>query len=179
MTRRCAAPSLAARKMLKLTVTAETSATPEQVLADAGTDFSAHRAKVWPNVTVKRLEVHELGDSYAEVTEGATGIAWFAWERSRYDWSRPGTVKQTVLDSNVLEPGSTWELCVAPRDGGGSDLQLTFELRFRREATGRVAAALNHIAGRLGFGWMLRSALKEVERAPARSTGPDPAKAAA
>jgi len=106
MTRRRAAPSLAARKMLKLTVTAETSATPEQVLAGAGTDFSAHRAKVWPNVTVKRLEVHELGDSYAEVTEGAT-------------------------------------------------------------------------AGGLGFGWMLRSALKEVERAPARSTGPDPAKAAA
>src|SRR5205823_4917498 len=79
MTRRRAAPSLAARKMLKLTVTAETSATPEQVLAGAGTDFSAHRAKVWPNVTVKRLELHELGDSYAEVTEGATGIAWFAW----------------------------------------------------------------------------------------------------
>jgi hypothetical protein len=26
----------------------------------------------------KRLAVHERGDSYAEVTEAATGIAWFA-----------------------------------------------------------------------------------------------------
>jgi hypothetical protein len=42
------------------------------------------------------------------VTEGATGIAWFAWERTRYDWSRPGIVEQTVLDSNVVEPGSIW-----------------------------------------------------------------------
>src|SRR5438045_3132462 len=54
---------------LRVTVGAETSASPEQVLA-AARDFSAHRAQIWPNVETKRLEVHERGDTWAEVTEG-------------------------------------------------------------------------------------------------------------
>jgi hypothetical protein len=53
-------------------------------------------------VTTRKLEVHERGANFAEVTEDATGIARWFWERSRYDWSEPATVKQTVLDSNVL-----------------------------------------------------------------------------
>jgi hypothetical protein len=135
------------------------------VLALAGTDFSAHRAKIWPNVTAKRLEVHERGDDYVEVTEGATGIARFAWERSRYDWSEPGTVKQTVIDSNVLEPGSTWGLRITPRDGGGSNVEMTLERRFRRGPAGRFASMLNHLAGRPGWGFYLRKTLKAVARA--------------
>ena len=67
------------REVLNIAVTAETSASPEEVLALAGTDFSACRAEIWPNVTTRRLEVHRQGDGFAEVTEGATGIAWFAW----------------------------------------------------------------------------------------------------
>ena len=59
--------------MLRITVKAQTSATPEQVLAIAGTDFSAARATVWPNVTTRKLDVHERGANFAEVTEGATG----------------------------------------------------------------------------------------------------------
>jgi hypothetical protein len=43
--------------VLRFTVTATTSASPERVLALAGTDFSADRAKVWSNVAVKRLAV--------------------------------------------------------------------------------------------------------------------------
>jgi hypothetical protein len=113
--------------VLRITVAAATSASPERVLARAGTEFSANRAKVWSNVAVKRLVVHQRGDTYAEVTEGATGIAWFAWERTRYDWSRPGIVEQTVLDSNVLEPGSIWELRVAPGEGGGSEVEMTLQ----------------------------------------------------
>jgi len=165
--------------VLRVTVTAESSASPQQVLALAGTDFSAHRAKIWPNVSEKRLEVHGRGDTHIEVTEGATGIAGFAWERSRYDWSHPGTVKQTVLDSNVLEPGSTWELRVAPRDGGASAVTMTLERRFCRSPAGRFASALNHLAGLRGWGWMLRGMLKAVARASAPSSHADAAKAAA
>jgi len=84
--------------MLTLTVHAQTPASPEQVILLAGTDFSTQRAKVWSNVSKKRLEVHERGDTYADVTESATGIAWFAWERSRYDWSHTGAIRQTVTD---------------------------------------------------------------------------------
>jgi hypothetical protein len=155
--------------VLSITVTAATSASPERVLALAGTDFSADRAKVWSNVAVKRLAVHERGDTYAELTEGATDIAWFAWERSRYDWSRPGIVKQTVLDSNVLEPGSIWELRVAPGEGGGSEVEMTLQRRFRRSPSGAGGYVFNHLAGRRGWAWYLRSALKAVEQTPERS----------
>jgi hypothetical protein len=159
--------------MLHITVTAETIATPEQVLALAGTDFSAHRAKIWANVTEKRLEVHAQGDTHADVTEGGTGIAWFAFERSRYDWSEPGTVKQSVLDSNVLEPGSTWELRVAPRGGGGSTIEMTLKRNFRDSIAGRVGFSLNRLGGRRGWGWYLRSTLKAVERASTETRRPD------
>lgn len=156
--------------MVRITVSAETSALPQKVLALAGTDFSAGRAKIWPNVTEKRLEVHERGETYAEVTEGGTDIARFFWERSRYDWSEPGTVLQTVIDSNVLEPGSMWELRIEP-DNGGSKVEMAVERRFRPGLGGRTAHALNRLGGERLFGWMLRSALSAVERAPARPTG--------
>jgi hypothetical protein len=165
--------------VLRITVTAATSASPEKVLALAGTDFTADRAKVWSNVAVKRLAVHERGDSYAELTEGATGIAWFAWERTRYDWSRPGIVRQTVLDSNVLEPGSIWELRVEPREGVGSEVEMTLQRRFRRCRAGAVAYVFNHVAGRRGWAWYLRGALKAVEQAPDRSGGENASAAAA
>jgi hypothetical protein len=158
-------------EMLRITVRAETSASPEQVIALAGTDFSAHRAKIWANVTQKRLDGHERGDTHVVVTEGETGIASFAWEGSRYDWSEPGTVRQSVLDSNVLEPDSTWELRVAPHDGGGSTIEMTLERSFRRSIAGRVASSLDHLSGRRGWGRYLRSTLMAVERASARSAG--------
>jgi hypothetical protein len=165
--------------MLRVTVKAQTSATPEQVLAIAGTDFSAARATVWPNVTTRKLNVHERGASFAEVTEGATGIARWFWERSRYDWSEPGTVKQTVLDSNVLEPGSRWALRVAPADGGGSQVEMTVERSFRRTFAGRIGHALNRAGGKQGFGWFLHKALKAVERTVDRNAQPETANAAA
>jgi hypothetical protein len=151
--------------MLEINITAETAASPDRVLALAGTDFSDHRAEIWPNVTTRRLEVHERGDSFAVVTEGATGIARFAWERSRYDWSEPGTITQTVLDSNVLEPGSTWQMRVAARDDGGSTVQMRLERSFRRSLAGGYACLLNRAAGSRGWNMFLRQALKAVERA--------------
>jgi hypothetical protein len=41
--------------------------------------------------------VHERGATHVEVTEHGTGPAWFAWERSRYDWSEPDRIRQTYL----------------------------------------------------------------------------------
>ena len=150
--------------MLTLTVRAQTPASPEQVILLAGTDFSAQRAKVWSNVSKKRLEVHERGDTYADVTESATGIAWFAWERSRYDWSHAGAIRQTVTDSNVLMPNSSWELRVTPRDDGGSEVAMTLERRFRGSPAGGFGYVVNHLFGRRGWNWYLRSALRAVEQ---------------
>ena len=151
--------------MLNITVAAESAASPERVLALAGTDFSAHRARVWGNVKEGRLAVHERGATHVEVTEYGTGPAWFAWERSRYDWSQPDRIRQTVIDSNVLQPGSAWELRVRPRQrgGGGGAVEMTFARRFRRSPAGRIGSAFNHLGGRRGWRWYLRQALKAVE----------------
>lgn len=40
------------------------------------------------------------------------------WERLRYDWSQPGSVKGTVTDSNIFKPGSSWEIRATPTNGG-------------------------------------------------------------
>jgi hypothetical protein len=165
--------------MLKITVKEHSSASAEEVLALAGTDFSANRAQIWPNVTTRKLEVHERGETYVDVTEGGTSIARYFWERSRYDWSEPGTVKSSVIDSNVLAAGSTFELRVTPGQGGGSDVEMTLNRDFRRSAAGRMASALNHLGGERLFGSMLRRTLKAVERASADTVQSDIAKAIA
>jgi hypothetical protein len=102
--------------VLEVTTSATTSLTPDEVIA-AAADFSDAREKLWPNSKDKYLRVHDRGADFAEVTEAFRMIAVF-WERSRYDWSQPGTIRQTVIDSNVLEPSSTWELAGTPGSEG-------------------------------------------------------------
>ena len=98
-------------------VSDETSVSPERVLA-AARDFSPRRAELWPDVHVAHLEVHEAGETFAEVTEGNPWPIGYVWERLRYDWSEPGAVKGVVTDSNLFKPGSTWELRATPANGG-------------------------------------------------------------
>jgi len=146
--------------VLTVRVTAETSAPPERVL-DAARDFSERRAEVWPNVSLNHLEVHERGDTFAEVTEGL--FSGFFWERCRYDWSRPGSVTATVRDSNILQPGSSWEIKATP----GNDGTLV-EAMFAREYRGglKAAFAMNvfRVAGKWLAGSDLRRALSKVEQ---------------
>ena len=101
----------------------KSSAAPERVL-EAARDFSERRADMWPDVYVEHLEVHEAGDTWAVVTEGNPWPIGFVWERLRYDWSQPGLLKGTVVDSNIFKPGSSWEIRATPREGGGSRVEL-------------------------------------------------------
>ncbi|HSI97366.1 MAG TPA: hypothetical protein VK926_03310 [Gaiellaceae bacterium] len=98
-------------------VAEQTFLAPERVLS-AACDFSERRALLWPDVHVEHLRVHEIGEAFADVTEGNPSELGLIWERMRYDWSEPGLVKGTVVDSNIFGPGSTWELRVTPTDGG-------------------------------------------------------------
>jgi hypothetical protein len=95
----------------------ETPVAPERVL-EAARDFSERRAEMWPDVHVEHLQVHEAGDTFAEVTEGNPWPIGYVWERLRYDWSHSGSVKGVVTDSNLFKPGSTWELRATPANGG-------------------------------------------------------------
>ena len=147
--------------MFTVRVTAETSASPEHVL-EAARDFSARRAEVWPNVSAKTLEVHEIGDSFADVTEGL-GSNRFIWERCRYDWSWQGSVTATVQDSNILEPGSSWELKATSSDHGAR-VESIFAREYKPGFKGRLSEMLFRLAGKRLARWDLRRALSEVEK---------------
>ena len=56
-------------------VTAATSVPPEKVL-EAARDFSPRRAELWPDVHVEHLEVHDIGETFAVVTEGNPWPIW-------------------------------------------------------------------------------------------------------
>jgi hypothetical protein len=146
-------------------VWAESSLPPEKVL-EAARDFSDRRAELWPMLDSKYLQLHESGDTFAEVTEG-TFVAGRFWERSRYDWSEPGAVKATVLESNIFKPGSTFELHARPRDGG-STVELALTRDFESGVKGRIASAVNHGFGerwrRFGWNRMLQRMLRAVEK---------------
>lgn len=116
-------------------VVEESSASPEQVL-EAARDFSPRRAELWRDVHTQHLTIHDRGEAWADVTEGNPWGPWLVWERLRYDWSQPGSLRGTVIDSNLFKPGSTWELHVTPA-GDGSKVEIV---------------ARRHLKG---FGWLI------------------------
>jgi hypothetical protein len=74
-----------------------TTATPEQYVAGL-TDFGPGRAELFGNSADDDLEVHSMGATDADVTEGSGGV----WERLHYDGSDPDRVVLTTTDSNVF-----------------------------------------------------------------------------
>jgi hypothetical protein len=151
------------RIMFTIYAVAETSASPRAVI-DAARDFSPRRAEIWPNVTEGHFEVHASGDAFIEATEFLWPLGFY--ERCRYEWPRPDQVCATVLESNAVEPGSTWELTAVPLDGdgGGTRVETVFQREFPRTARGRIAKALNHMGGRRLMPSDLRHALAEIEK---------------
>jgi len=129
---------------------------PDRFLA-ALTDFSPRRAEIWPNIDAEHLKVHEIGANSADVTEGSS-IAGGVWERNRYDWSTPGTVRVETIESNAWRPGSFWLYQVTPAEHG-SNVHVIVD---RRPATlkGRLIAVLLVLGGRR----VLRQATEQVLR---------------
>ena len=139
------------------------STVPPQAILGALTDFSDKRLDLWPNIDRKYYKVHDLGRTSAEVTEGSRGI----WERARYDWSEPGTVRIQVKDSNTFRPGSYWVYSVDPRPEGGSHIHFEFQ-RNPRNVRGVSLSALLSVFGRKIFGDFLEETLHRLEgRSPA------------
>ena len=153
--------ALPSRRVVTIQVAAHTPLPPQRVL-EAAHDFSARRADVWPNVRKSHLTVHESGEGFADVTEGTRVVGLF-WERNRYDWSKPGTVKATVIDSSNFEPGSTWELRATARDSG-SQVQMILNRGFRSGPKGRIASTIHHTVGPWVWRLFLARALAAVEK---------------
>lgn len=131
--------------MTAVRFTIETSVPPARVLR-AATDFSERRPGLWPNISRRFYTVHEVGETWADVTEGSD-IMGGIWARERYDWSTPGTVTGTVQESNVFKPGGTWEIRVQPAGSGGSRIEVIRD-RKGRGPKGKVMEAMLAVAGR-------------------------------
>src|SRR5499433_682168 len=96
-----------------------TSATPEQYTAGL-TDFGPGRSKLFGNSADDYLEVHYLGRTEADVTEGSSGI----WERLHYDWSDPEHVVLTTTDSNLWGGASGHTYTFTRRPDGKTDIDV-------------------------------------------------------
>ena len=150
--------------MTTIPVVVQTSVAPAQVLA-AARDFSERRAEVFPAVSVDRLAVHELGDTSADATEGTSvGPLGANWERCRYDWSQPDSVKAPVTDSNVYAvPGSSWEIKASPSNGG-SRVEMIWEREFRRNPRGILFGTVFRAFGKPIFNKYAREIVANIER---------------
>jgi len=134
-----------------------TTATPQQFIAGL-TDFGPGRAKLFGNSTDEYLKVHEKGSTYAEVTEGSSGI----WERLHYDWSDPKHVVLTTTDSNLWgrRSGHTYTLTRQPN--GTTDVDVVI-VREGKNLKGRLLAAFLGIVGRGQLEKVFAKSLKAIE----------------
>jgi hypothetical protein len=138
----------------------DSTASPERVLG-ALTDFSPRRFDLFPNVDRNYFKLEAAGETTAEVTEGSP-VFGGVWERSLYDWSRPGTVRIEVKDSNAFEPGSFWIYRVTPGANGGSHLRMEFDRR-PRNLKGRVLSAFLGVVGKKLYAKQMSETLRRVE----------------
>lgn len=123
--------------------TFETRLRPERVIA-ALVDFSEARPDVWPELDPAKYVVHEVGPSWALVTEGSRRPN--VWARERYDWSKPGTVSWRAEASNFCAPGSGVDVTVEPLTGGGSRVAVEWQ-RTSTSVRGLMIVALFRILG--------------------------------
>jgi hypothetical protein len=148
--------------MTTIHVTIQSRLSPDRVLA-AGYDFSSRRAEVFPAVSIPYLEVHELGQSAADVTEGTPAGVGINWERCRYDWSQPGSVKAVVTDSNVYQPTkSSWELRAEPTSNG-SKIEMIWIREFTHNARGRIFGTLFRLIGKPIFTHDAKRTVRNLE----------------
>ena len=149
--------------MTTIRVICETDVPPERVLY-AARDFSDRRADIFPAVSVPKLEVHAVGETSADVTEGTRAGIGDNWERCDYDWSRPDAVEATVTESNVYAvPGSSWEITASP-SAGGSRVEMIWIREFQRNARGRIFGTAFRLLGNRIFAKYGRDIIKNLER---------------
>lgn len=160
--------------MARIEFTLLSPRSPQDVVA-ALVDFSPDRPRLWPAIDPSVYRVHEVGPTWADVTEGSDVMGGI-WARERYDWSTPGVVRATIQESNLWHPGGIWEMRVRAGDGGGSVLEVTRD-RKPRGVKAWMLEALLRIAGRRILAGDLRKAPAVSGDAPTGLTvAPTPAR---
>jgi hypothetical protein len=133
------------------------TATPQQFIAGL-TNFGPGRGKLFGNSTDDYLKVHEKGSTYADVTEGSSGI----WERLHYDWSNPKRVVLTTTDSNLWggRSGHTYTFTRMPN--GTTDMDVVI-VREGKNLKGRLLGAFLGIVGKGQLEKAFAKSLKAIE----------------
>ena len=134
-----------------------TTATPEQFIAGL-TDFGPGRGKLFGNSTDDYLKVHEKGSTYADVTEGSSGI----WERLHYDWSDPQHVVLTTTDSNLWAGGSGHTYTFTKQPNGTTEVDVVI-VREGKNFKGRMLGAFLGIVGKGQLEKVFARTLKAIE----------------
>jgi hypothetical protein len=133
---------------------------PAERFIAALTDFSERRPELWPNLDTKFFRLFERGDTWAEVQEG-TDVLGGVWGRERYDWSEPGRVTLTLLESPDFRPGTVIDYHVNDRPGGGCHVAVDFQ-RIAASPRGRFVGAVVQLSGVGRFSKDLRETLARL-----------------
>ena len=117
---------------------------PPAKVIGAMVDFSERRPELWPNLTARLYQVHELGATTADVTEGSAFLGINVWERCTYEWTE-SVVRSVITDGRIFEPGGTFEFRVEPH-GEGSRLSVDYHRR-SKTVLGRCIGAMLQLTG--------------------------------
>ena len=109
--------------MGRVTFKIDTPIAPERIRS-AILDFSDRRPHLWPGIDPKLYRVYSLSAEHADVQEGSANpfVKGGVWVHEHYDWSTPGLIRATTVDSNVFQADSLWQLRYAATDGGGTHI---------------------------------------------------------
>ena len=143
--------------MSKIHFHKNTTLTPEQYIAGL-TDFSPGRSKVFSNSAENQLEVHSLGPTEADVTEGSGGV----WERLHYDWSNPDRVVLQTTDSNTWGGASGYTYTFKPLAGGKTEVDVVI-VREGKNAKGRFLGLVLGTVGKRVLGKAFNNSVEAIE----------------
>lgn len=131
-----------------------------QAVTEALVDFSPRREVIWKETCDPAVyRVHQVGATWADVTEGVS----YAWSRERYDWSLPGVVTLTQLESNIAEPVGTIQYAISPLADGGARI-VCDRYRVFRGPRGRVLGTVMVLFAPRILRMQFRGSLERVER---------------
>jgi hypothetical protein len=151
-------------RVANIRYSADGPVSPDRFIA-ALTDFSERRPELWPNLDTKYFHLHELGETWAEVTEG-TDILGGIWARERYDWSELGRVRLTLVQSPHFVAGTTIDYRVSAGSAGGCHIDVSFR-RIATSVPARLIGAIVQVAGARRFAGDLRTTLARLADSPA------------
>ncbi len=149
--------------MAKIHYEADGAVAAERFIA-ALTDFSERRPELWPNLDAKYYELHERGETWAEVTEG-TDVLGGVWAREHYDWAEPGFVRLRLMQAADFRPGTHIDYRVTGRPDGGCHVEVDFQ-RIATSLRGRFVGVVVQLTGRRRFAADLRETLERLARSP-------------